>query len=316
MTRRLLLSYLTITVLVLVLLEVPLAVFYAQRERERIAADVEHDAYVLATFYEDALENGRPLDPSVRRSTYRTRTGARVVVVDRNGISKVDTDQARRTATSPLARRSPGARRQHGHGDAPLETLGTDLLYVAVPVASGGSVHGALRVTLDTSDVNARIRRFWLALVAIAAVILIAVALVGWALARSVTRPLRQLRRDGDRDSPRRPHRGSRDEHRPARGASTRRHDVGDGRRLDELLPEPTDLRRRRLPPTSHAAHRAASPAREPAESAPRRTHQPSSTPRSTRRHASAPSSTTSCIWPAPTNSSHRGIADLARLTA
>ncbi len=48
-------------------------------------------------------------------------------------------------------------------------------------------------MTLDTGDVNARIRKFWLALVAIAAVILIAVALVGWALARSVTRPLRQL---------------------------------------------------------------------------------------------------------------------------
>ena len=56
MTRRLLISYLIVTALVLVLLEVPLAVFYAQRERERIAADVEHDASVLATLYEDNLE--------------------------------------------------------------------------------------------------------------------------------------------------------------------------------------------------------------------------------------------------------------------
>ena len=33
MTRRLVLSYLMVTVLVLVLLEIPLAVFYAQREQ-------------------------------------------------------------------------------------------------------------------------------------------------------------------------------------------------------------------------------------------------------------------------------------------
>jgi signal transduction histidine kinase len=66
-------------------------------------------------------------------------------------------------------------------------------LYVAVPVASGGTVHGALRVTLGTGDVDARIERFWLGLAAMAAVVLLAVALIGWGVARSVTRPLRRL---------------------------------------------------------------------------------------------------------------------------
>ena len=56
MTRRLLASYLTITVIVLVMLMVPLGMFYSQRERERLAADVEHDASVIATLYEDDLE--------------------------------------------------------------------------------------------------------------------------------------------------------------------------------------------------------------------------------------------------------------------
>ncbi len=63
MTRRLLASYLTITVIVLVLLMVPLGIFYSQRERERLAADVEHDANVIATLYEDDLEADRLLDP-------------------------------------------------------------------------------------------------------------------------------------------------------------------------------------------------------------------------------------------------------------
>ena len=192
MTRRLLASYLTITAIVLVMLMVPLGVFYAQRERERLASAVEHDANVIATLYEDALEEGTALDP-VPADTYQDRTGARVVVVDTAGISQVDTGDVvdRDFSTRPEIEaaldgvRTSGSRRS--------DTLGTDLLYVAVPVASGGTVHGALRITLDTSDVNERIRTFWLSLAAIAAVVLTAVALIGWVIARSVTRPLREL---------------------------------------------------------------------------------------------------------------------------
>ncbi len=192
MTRRLVVSYLTITVIVLVLLMVPLAAFYSQRERERLAADVEHDANVIATLYEDDLEASDPLDP-VPAATYEDRTGARVVVVDTAGISLVDTGDVtdRDFSTRPEIEaalagvRTAGTRRS--------DTLGTDLLFVAVPVASGGTVHGALRITLDTSDVNERIRTFWLALGGVAAVVLAAVVLIGWVIARSVTRPLREL---------------------------------------------------------------------------------------------------------------------------
>jgi len=192
MTRRLLVSYLTITVIVLVLLMVPLGIFYSQRERERIAADVEHDANVIASLYEDDLEAGAPLDPGPA-DTYEDRTGARVVVVDIGGISQVDTGDVidRDFSTRPeIAAALEGVRTA---GMRRSDTLGTDLLYVAVPVASGGTVHGALRVTLDTSDVTQRVRNFWLSLGGIAVVVLAAVVLIGWVIARSVTRPLREL---------------------------------------------------------------------------------------------------------------------------
>jgi signal transduction histidine kinase len=191
-TRRLLAGYLTITVIVLVMLMVPLGRFYSQRERERLASDVEHDASVIATLYEDDLEAGTALDP-VPADTYEDRTGARVVVVDDAGISRVDTgdDIDRDFSTRPeIAAALDGVRTS---GTRRSETLDTDLLYVAVPVASGGVVHGALRITLDTADVDARIRSFWIALGAMAVVVLAAVVLIGWVVARSVTRPLREL---------------------------------------------------------------------------------------------------------------------------
>lgn len=198
MTRRLLAGYLTITVIVLVLLMVPLGVFYSQRERERLAADVEHDANVIATLYEDDLEDGTALDPTPA-DTYEDRTGARVVVVDSAGISQVDTaaEVNRDFSTRPEFESALEGVRTAGTRQS--DTLGAELLYVAVPVASGGTVHGALRITLDTADVGQRVQNFWLALGAIAAIVLAAVVLIGWVIARSVTRPLRELTASAER---------------------------------------------------------------------------------------------------------------------
>jgi signal transduction histidine kinase len=192
MTRRLLLGYLSVTVVVLLLLEVPLAIFYAERERDRLTAEVERDASVIATIYEDALERGQPLDPAAAME-YERRTGARVVVTDRAGISEVDTQLStpRDFSTRPEIAIALSGRRSTGI--RPSETLDTDILYVALPVASGGVVHGAIRITLDTDHVDDHIHRFWLALVAIAMVVLAVMSLIGWAIARSVTRPLRHL---------------------------------------------------------------------------------------------------------------------------
>ncbi len=200
MTRRLVFSYLAITIIVLMILEIPLGVFYAQREEERLIADVERDAVVLASFYEDVLHFGFAPDPTPA-DDYTARTGARIVVVDTDGISVLDSEAVseRDFSTRPEVRtalsgvRSAGIRRS--------DTLDTDLLYVAVPVASGGTVHGALRVTIDAHEVAERVRRFWVGLAAIAVVVMLAVAGIGFAIARSVTRPLRDLQESARRFS-------------------------------------------------------------------------------------------------------------------
>lgn len=198
MTRRLLLSYLAITIVVLALLEVPLGISYAQRERDRFGADAERDATVVATIYEDDLEQGRTPDPAAAER-YRDRTGARVVLVDASGISVLDTDAPtpRDLSTRPeietalTGTRATGTRRS--------DTLDTSLLYVAVPVASGGVVHGALRITLDAGRIDTRIHRFWTGLAGVAATVVAVAALVGWGLARSITRPIRRLSDTADR---------------------------------------------------------------------------------------------------------------------
>jgi signal transduction histidine kinase len=73
------------------------------------------------------------------------------------------------------------------------KTLHERLLYVAVPIASGGRVHGAARITYPFSAVDARIRRYWLILALIGVVVLAGAAVIGIGVARFVTRPLRSL---------------------------------------------------------------------------------------------------------------------------
>ena len=59
------------------------------------------------------------------------------------------------------------------------QTLDSSLLYVAVPVASGGVVHGAVRVTVPTSRLDSLVIRYWLVLGGVALVVLGAVAVAG-----------------------------------------------------------------------------------------------------------------------------------------
>ena len=195
MTRRLLLSYLSITAFVLLIIELPLGITFARAERDRLVAAVERDATVLATLVEDSLEAGTTsgLDPVA--AGYQDRTNGRVVVVDRRGVTVADSDPPapgrRDLSTRPEI--AAALRGQHTAGSRSSATLDSDFLYVAVPVASQGRVYGAVRITYPTSTVDARVRRVWLALAGVAALVLGVVALVGFALARSTTRPIRSL---------------------------------------------------------------------------------------------------------------------------
>ena len=198
MTRRLLLGYLGVTLFVLLSLEVPLGLQNQRSERRNLTANVSHDATALAADAEDAVQapNRRQLDAlAAVAANYGRKTGARVVIVDRHGYALVDTS-ARVRGTENFKSRPEIASALLGNyprGVRDSKTLHERLLYVAVPIASGGKVHGAVRITYPYSAVDARIRRYWLILALIGVVVLGGAAVVGLGLARFVTRPLHSL---------------------------------------------------------------------------------------------------------------------------
>ncbi|HET8529381.1 MAG TPA: ATP-binding protein [Gaiellaceae bacterium] len=198
MNRRLLLGYLGVTLFVLVALEVPLGIQNGRNERSTLAARIEQNATTIASLAEDAIQvpSSRALRAVAQSiAGYAKESGARVVVADREGAVRIDTSRASLGAENFRSRPEIAAALQGrvASGTRWSETLHTRLLYVAVPIASGGVVHGAVRITYETSAVDRRVLRFWLLLAGVGGIVLAGAAVVGLLTARFVSRPLRGL---------------------------------------------------------------------------------------------------------------------------
>jgi signal transduction histidine kinase len=199
MSRRLLASYLALTVAVLIALEVPLAIVDARSERQDLTAKVERDAFAVASLAEDTLQAGGGPSAALQRVVvhYQAATGGRVVIVDRKGRRVADSHPTTPNETEFATEARPEILTAlHGHvaaGTRYSSTLHKRLLYVAVPVASGGALLGAVRITYPTSTLDARVTRYRLALLAVGLIVIAVATATGLVLARSISRPLRRL---------------------------------------------------------------------------------------------------------------------------
>lgn len=205
MSRRLLVSYLLLAALILGVLAVPLAITFNRSERRALFSQIERDAIVLAASAADTLER-RPRARSLPDLERRARAGdfppeERIVVVRTDGTAIFDTsnevnadDESFLTPgrTEFVDTLTNGAR---AIGTRHSNQLGTDLLYVVVPVVSNNTILGALRITFPTKFVDARIRRVWLLLGSLALSVLAVAALLGLRFAKSIAGPLARLER-------------------------------------------------------------------------------------------------------------------------
>jgi signal transduction histidine kinase len=78
-------------------------------------------------------------------------------------------------------------------------SIGGELVYVAVPVFSGAQVRGVVRVTLPTSILDSRVREQLRNVLAAAFATILLAVLVAFVFARSVSKPIEKLRRATDR---------------------------------------------------------------------------------------------------------------------
>ena len=208
MRRRLVLSYLSLTLFVLLALGLPFGLTFANSERRRLVGDVQHDAFALSLRSDQYVHTpaGSGPEPAtipalahlVRR--YDRTSGARVIVVDVTGRVLADSaihgGAAVPKSTVDALRRQPdlaSALRGHEATAERSQSGGGDVLAVAVPIVSDGRTDGAVLITYPLSVLDARIERNWLLLLALSGVIALVVLLVSVLLARSFTKPLAEL---------------------------------------------------------------------------------------------------------------------------
>ena len=201
MTRRILLSYLTLTIFVLMVLVVPLGINFAHNNNDKVLGLVERDAWFIAAQASEMLKVS-PVDPQAQRdlqqvaTDYFDKQGGRMTIVDQTGISVVDGDPAEKIGQSfanrPEVRDALlGKTRVGSRGSV---TLNAVLVFVAVPVVSGAFRYGAVRITYPPVSSNRSIIRNWITLGLVALISLIVAAIVGVILARSVTKPLSNVK--------------------------------------------------------------------------------------------------------------------------
>ncbi|MEU9987153.1 HAMP domain-containing sensor histidine kinase [Streptomyces sp. NPDC048045] len=195
MSRRLLLSYLSLILLVLLALEVPFGFVYARSELSRFSNTAELGAVTFAAVCEEKLEHGLAADlPEIARG-YAQRTGSSVIVIDRWG--RVLTDTATSSAVGRNLSSEPdiamALRGRPATGISEDVAPGDKVLFVTVPGTSSDPTPCVVRTLYSMAPLTEKVHATWMALALVAVGVLAAVALVGFVFARWTTRPLRAL---------------------------------------------------------------------------------------------------------------------------
>jgi signal transduction histidine kinase len=195
------LAFIALSLLVLLVQDIPLGAYLRQVQTDRIVATLKQDAFVLAGHAQPPLQNSKANDTvalTKLTKAYRDAGGARVVIVDATGMAIVTNDDDQSSVGASYSSRPEIAAALGGSiesGSRYSQTLGVTLLYVTVPVLNGPDVIGAVRLTYPeqvvTDAVNGQLAV--LGLVALTTVLL--AAIVGYIFSSGFTRRLILLER-------------------------------------------------------------------------------------------------------------------------
>ncbi len=190
---RLLVAFAYVLTLVIVALEVPLILNVSRRIDAEVKAQAASEAQLIAATAGGEFRDDRALARLVRRAA--DDLGGRVIVVDGRGALRADSGGAPRGSrygNRPEIRTALQNGRS-AQGRRFSATLDQEVLFTAVPVVSDGRRVGVVRVTQSVEAIQRRVRRDTAALVGIGALALLLGLGLAWALANSLSRPLRAL---------------------------------------------------------------------------------------------------------------------------
>lgn len=147
-----------------------------------ISRDYLSDASGRNGLSSEIMRVGQPLDE-------------RITVIDADGAVLVDSEEDASTMENHAGRPEFSAALAEGYGESTRfsTTLGYEMLYVAVPITSEGTVIGVVRVALPLTEVNNMVGSVVASVVVALLITIILVIISGWLIARVLTRPIREV---------------------------------------------------------------------------------------------------------------------------
>ena len=193
-------ALLGLTVVVLLVHDVPLTSYLKSVENDRIIIGLERDSFVIVGNAHEAVEepnakNQADLEKILQN--YRAKSEAVVIVTDANGKVFASTDpfisvgedfKSRPEIAEALSGTVATGRRFS-------TTLNYELLYVAVPMIKGEKVYGTVRITFPASVVDGIVNSRLRGIALVAGITLVLAVIIALLLATSVTRRLERLRK-------------------------------------------------------------------------------------------------------------------------
>lgn len=190
---RLMLAFGYVLLFVVIALEVPLALNFSRRIDSEVRSEASTGAQAVAAAASGRLRDRAALDALVLRQA--RDAGGRVLVVD--AIGRVLADSAggglRGAAYGTRPEIAGALQGRVTQGARHSASLGEDILYTAVPVVERGHTRGAVRVTQSVGAVHRKVRKDILALIGLGAAVMAIGLGLAWAIAGSLSRPLRRL---------------------------------------------------------------------------------------------------------------------------
>ena len=198
MRARLIAALLGLTLVVLLVHDIPLSRYLRTVETDRIITALERDSFIIAGKSEEALESPNATTRTLMWNsvnTYSKASGARVMVMNSLGIvvcaSNGTNTLGQSYASRPEVKLSLGGK--VASGTRYSKTLNDSLVYVSVPVLNGRKIFGVVRVTFPASFVDTAVNKRIQGISTVAGMTLLLALIVAILLAGSITRRLTDL---------------------------------------------------------------------------------------------------------------------------
>lgn len=176
-------------------LGVPLLVIVRDHALDEIESALKGDAYRAASLLVTALERGDKAAVTKTASGVAEMTNSRVTVTEGSGFLVFDSDDPSR-ASEDFSNRPEIKAALSGLDLAEIrksETLGTEILVIAVPAARAGKVVGAVRLSRDITSVRADQLK---TTVGVAALLVLLAGIGGWissVVSRGIGKPVGEI---------------------------------------------------------------------------------------------------------------------------